>query len=340
MDSYNILILSIGRRVELVNCFRDAAERMHIDSKIVGGDCQNTAPALYYADEICILPRINAGNYIDSIIQCCNERDIALIVPTIDTDLLLLAENRERIEAHTDAKVLISDSRVIGICRDKRKTQAFLASHSFNVPYTYAEEELDDPSSLNFPLFIKPRDGSSSINAFRVNDEDELRVYRKLVKDPIVQDYLEGEEYTVDCFLDFDSTIVTVVPRLRMATRGGEIYKGRIVKDFAIINEIKEVLQALKPIGQITVQCMKTEKGVEFIEINPRFGGGAPMSIASGADSCANLYKLMQGQDLRYNEDYTDNLTFLRFDSSICLNEEWKVVGSTCRSISGICDHE
>ena len=76
-------------------------------------------------------------------------------------------------------------------------------------------------------------------------------------------------------------------------------------------------MHALKPIGQITVQCMKTERGIEYIEINPRFGGGAPMSIAAGADSCENLYRLLQGEELKYRDDYRDGATFLRFDASI-----------------------
>ena len=83
-------------------------------------------------------------------------------------------------------------------------------------------------------------------------------------------------------------------------------------------------MQELKPIGHITVQCMKTRRGIEYIEINPRFGGGAPMSIMAGADSCENLYRLLCGEKLSYRDDYRANVTFLRFDSSIMLNENLK----------------
>jgi len=71
---------------------------------------------------------------------------------------------------------------------------------------------------------------------------------------------------------------------------------------------------------------MKTKNGIKYIEINPRFGGGAPMSIQSGADSCENLYRLLMGEKLEYNENYRDKLTFLRFDSSICLDENMEIV--------------
>ena len=82
------------------------------------------------------------------------------------------------------------------------------------------------------------------------------------------------------------------------------------------------MITILNPIGQITIQCIKTDTEIKYIEINPRFGGGAPMSIKAGADSCQNLYKLLSGKELKYNEDYKENLYFLRFDDSIMLDSE------------------
>ncbi len=325
MNEYNILILSAGRRVELVQSFQRAARKLNIQSNIVAGDCSATAPAIYFADRNYRLPHINEPNYIDSIIEVCNEENIALIVPTIDLDLFLLSEKREYIESKINAKVLISNTRVVGICRDKINTQRFLEDNDLKMPKMYTSEEIEK-EEIEFPLFIKPKSGSSSINAFKVNNIKELDTYSSIFKEPVVQDFMEGEEYTIDVFLDFESNIVTIVPRLRIATRSGEIAKGKIIKDREIIDDIKRLMKVLKPIGHITVQLMKTKKGIEYIEINPRFGGGAPMSIQSGADSCENLYKLLMGQKLEYNENYRDNIMFLRFDNSICLDENMEIV--------------
>ncbi|MCA0987047.1 ATP-grasp domain-containing protein [Guptibacillus algicola] len=321
MGEINVLILSAGRRVELVNCFQKAAKTLNIKSAIVAADCSDTAAALYLADKACKLPRISEPNYIEAIIGTCLIENVALIVPTIDSDLILLAENRERIEECTGAKVLISDKEVIRICRDKINTQLFLESNDFQIPRMYSVQDINS-GNFAFPLFIKPKSGSSSIDTFKVTNMSELENSLNVVEDPIIQDYMEGDEYTIDVFLGFDSNIITVVPRLRIATRSGEISKGKIIKDREIIDEVTKVMKILKPIGHITVQVMKTEKGIEFIEINPRFGGGAPMSIQSGADSCENLFRLLLGEKLEYNEDYRDNLTFIRFDRSICLDED------------------
>jgi carbamoyl-phosphate synthase large subunit len=325
MNEYNVLILSAGRRVELIQSFQNAARKLKIKSNIVAGDCSDTAPALYFADKSYKLPRITEPDYISSIIDACNQENIALIVPTIDTDLLLLAKNKENIEDKTNAKLLISDTRVIEICRDKINTQRFLEENNFGIPKMYTDEELES-KDIQYPLFIKPKSGSSSINTFKVYNENELNIYRSIIDEPIIQDFMEGEEYTVDVFLDFESNIISIVPRARLATRSGEIAKGKIIKDKDIIQDVTRLMKVLNPIGHITVQLMKRKKGIEYIEINPRFGGGAPMSIQSGADSCENLFRLLMGQELEYNENYRDNIMFLRFDNSICLDENMEIV--------------
>ncbi|WNS43525.1 ATP-grasp domain-containing protein [Paenibacillus sp. MMS20-IR301] len=325
MNDLNILILSAGRRVELVQCFKAAAQKLQISAKVVAGDCSNIAPALYFADKAVVLPKIHEPNYIDEIINICKANEIALVIPTIDTDLLLLAEQKERIESISGTKLLLSDLNVVAICRDKVEFQRFLENHKFQIPKMYTNNELDS-TELSYPLFIKPKSGSSSVNTFKVCNRAELNTYRQIVNQPIIQDYISGQEFTVDVFLDFSGKVITIVPRERIATRSGEISKGKIVKDTDIIEDVKRLVDVLKPIGHITVQLMKTEKGIEYIEINPRFGGGAPMSIKSGADSCENLYKLLMGEKLDYNESYRDQALFLRYDSAIALDENMEII--------------
>lgn len=325
MRNINILILSVGRRVELVNCFKKAAEKLKINSKIIAADMSDTAPALYFSDKYYLIPPISDRMYIGTIINICQKEDISLVIPTIDTELIILSKNKEYIESKTSAKVLISSYDVISCCRDKNKTHAFLKNNKFGVPKIINDNQINK-ENIKFPLFIKPKSGSSSINAFKVNNQNELTFFQSYIKDYIIQEFLFGDEYTIDAFLDFNSNIISVVPRLRIATRSGEISKGRIVKDQEIIKDICRLLEIMKPIGHITIQCIKTEKGIKYIEINPRFGGGAPMSIQSGADSCENLYRLLKGENLEYNENYRDNIMFLRFDSSICLDENMEIV--------------
>ena len=314
---YNILILSAGRRVELINCFKAARNRLNINGKVFAADMSNTAPALCFAEGKFILPKIGTDNYIESLINICRDNNIALVVPTIDTELLILAKNKARIESETSAKIMISNSESVKSCCDKKLTAKFFLEHGFGLPKTLTEENIST-SSYTFPLFIKPENGSSSINAFRVNNEEELKFFLDYVPHPIVQECVVGTEYTVDCFSDFDANIISIVPRIRIATRGGEVLKGKIDKNHVIISDVKKLVQTFGFIGQTTVQCFLCEDGsIKYIEINPRFGGGAPMSIGAGADSCEKLYRLLLGEKLSYDESYEDGVVFSRFDSSV-----------------------
>ena len=107
-----ILITSVGRRVELIQAFKSAAEKLNIDLEIYGADMTKSAPALYFCDYTVIVPRISDPNYISALQKICMEKKIDALIPTIDTDLLLLAQNKMNFG---DTKVIISDSEKIQI---------------------------------------------------------------------------------------------------------------------------------------------------------------------------------------------------------------------------------
>ena len=324
MGEINILILSAGRRVELIECFRAASKEYGVKSKIITTDISKTAPATYFSDVNYTVPKINESGFIESIINICLKEKVKMIVPTIDTELLLLSKNKDKIEK-TGAKVLISDKKVIDICRNKVNTSIFFEKNNFLSPKVIDRKNINE-KKYKFPLFIKPYDGSSSVNAFKVNNEYELKFFLEYIKNPIVQEFIEGKEYTIDAFMDFDGNPINIVPRERLCTRAGEVLKGKVIKDRDLIDETKRLLNVLKPIGPITIQCIKNKKGIIFIEINPRFGGGVPMSIKAGANSPLNLYRLLNNEKLSYSEDYMDNLVSLRFDSDIFLDEKGDLI--------------
>jgi len=319
-STINVMILSAGRRVELIQRFKRAAEKLGVKSEIVAVDASPFAPALFFADDHHLISRIDSPEYVDQIIKLAKQKKISLIVPTIDTELLILSKNQKKIETESGAKVLISSQSVIDICRDKIKTAEYLESQGFIVPKTV--DHYYSIESLKFPLFIKPKSGSSSIGAYKINNKIQLEYYRDAIEDPLLQGFIEGDEYTVDVFLDFNSKIISILPRLRMAVRSGEILRGKTVNNPIVIESVRKLMNILKPIGHITVQLILKDNVPTYIEINPRFGGGAPMSIDAGADSCEYLYRLLQGETLDYRSDFKFNLIFSRFDQSVCINED------------------
>lgn len=319
-EEIRILFTSIGRRVELVQCFRTAEEQIGQSTIIIGADISDTAPALFFCDKTFKVCRIADEKYIPMLLEICEREKVDLLIPTIDTDLLILAKNKENFAA-IGTRVLISAVDKIALCRDKRYTADFFLKCGLKTPCP-----ADDIQNYQggYPCFIKPKDGSSSINAYRVNTFEELTAYAKRIEDYIIQPFIEGREYTIDILCDFEGRCVYVTPRERLAVRSGEVLKTCIVQDAVMIGESMNIIEKFKPCGPITVQLIREEstKTDYYIEINPRFGGGAPLSMKAGADSAAALLKMLCGQDVAYQEyAAADGAVYSRFDQSICVNE-------------------
>ena len=309
-----ILFTSIGRRVELMQAFKNAAKNLKVNLEIYGADITDSAPALYFCDYTVIVPKIRDENYIPTLIKICKEEKIDALIPTIDTDLLLLSQHKNDFG---NTIVVISDEDKVAICRDKRYTADYFNSLGLNSPHP-----VDDYKNYKegFPAFIKPKDGSSSIFAYKVENEEELISYAHQIPDYIIQPFISGTEYTVDVFCDFEGNPIYITPRIRLAIRSGEVLKTEIRQDDSIINEIKELVKDYKPCGQITVQLIKDSKTNKnyYIEINPRFGGGAPLSIKAGADSAEAMLRLLNGEKLFYQDKKAeDGAIFSRFDQSV-----------------------
>lgn len=315
-----ILFTSVGRRVELMQAFRKAAEELKADLTIIGADITSTAPALFFCDETQIVCKIKEPEYIPQLLKICEEESVDCLIPTIDTELLLLAENKEKFES-IGTKVLISAPEKVKICRDKRYTADYFISLGLKSPLP-----VDDVEKYNsgYPAFIKPKDGSSSIDAYRVNCEEDLNVYAQRIKDYIIQPFISGREFTIDVFCDYEGNPVFITPRERLAVRAGEVLKTRICQDDQMIEEMKTLIADYKPCGQITVQLIRDGKTGDnyYIEINPRFGGGAPLSIKAGADSAKAVLRMLKGEKLSYVEKAArDQAVYSRFDQSICVEE-------------------
>jgi carbamoyl-phosphate synthase large subunit len=145
------------------------------------------------------------------------------------------------------------------------------------------------------------------------------------VPDAIVQENIEGEEFTLDVFVDFKGSVRCIVPRKRIETRAGEVSKGMTVKHPEIMAGGTKVVEKLPgAIGCVTVQCFLTAAGeVIFIEINPRFGGGFPLSIKAGADFPRWIVELMLGMEPDISLDnWQDGVVMLRYDDEIIVSKE------------------
>ena len=318
MKELRVLFTGIGRRVELVQAFRDAALSLNVALKIYGADMTGTAPALAYCDYTRKVCAMKDERYISELVEICHEDKIDILIPTIDTDLLVLSQN---VASFGDTKVLISTPDKILICRDKNNTSDFFESCGCNAPKTVNDWRLYKSS---YPCFIKPKDGSSSLNAFKVESVVELETYARQISDYVIQPFVAGTEYTVDVLCDFDGNPVYITPRNRLQVRAGEVLKTQISMDEKIIEECKRIIENFKPIGPITIQLIrqKETKKDYFIEINPRFGGGAPLSMKAGAKSAEAIIKMLLHEEIPKDAKVNNLAIYSRFDQSVCIQQK------------------
>lgn len=313
----NILFTGVGRRIELLQAFRNAALVLNKELKIYGADMAGTAPAFAFCDYTRKIVSMKDPGYIENLLQICKDDHINLLIPTIDTDLLLLSEHKIRFES-IGTKVMISAPDKIKICRDKNITSQFFVDCGLHAPMPVNNWK---EYKSGFPAFIKPKDGSSSINAFKVENEEELEVYASQVEDYIVQPFVSGREYTIDIFCDWDGNPISIVPRERLQVRAGEVLKTQICMDPVMIEESKKLCSAFKPCGPMTVQLIRDDASTDwYIEINPRFGGGAPLSMKAGARSAEAILKLMDDEEVA-EQTIADGAIYSRFDQSVCISE-------------------
>lgn len=320
-ETINILFTSVGRRVELLRAFREAYKSLGMGGQIVALDMDPLAPALQLADRPYLVPGLRSSEYIPTLVEICRREQVKLIFPLIDPDIPLLASHRRDIEA-TGARLAVVSPEAALITADKWLTFEFFQRLGIRTPRSWLPDQLD-PARADYPLFIKPRQGSAAKHTFEVRTEREFRFFVDYVQDPIIQEYLPGPEITNDVICDLDGDVLAVVSRRRIEVRWGEVAKGVTMYDPRITEACVKVAQALPAVGPITVQCMMKDGIPHFTEINARLGGGVPLGITAGVDSPRWLLARAAGLPIEIPPlgSYQTGLYLTRFDESFFLTE-------------------
>jgi len=288
----NVLVAAAGRRTGLVRAFGEVARKR--GGHVYASDVDPLAPALYVADGAFRTPRTGDPAYLPTLLEIVRDRAIRLVVPTIDTDLPVLAANQAAFSA-MGCRVAVSSPAFVAITLDKRETVTTFGAAGLRVPASWLPP-IAALSELPARVFVKPRQGSASQNVHEV-DRDDLASALRLVPAPIVQEVLRGPEITIDALLDFDGRPIHYVPRRRIRTMGGESVQGVTLEhDPALeawIERVLDLCAGFGAAGPLTVQAFLTSDGPVLSEINPRFGGGFPLALAAGGNYPALLLDLI-----------------------------------------------
>ena len=313
-----LLLLSAGRRVALMECFRCDAEALGIGLRVLAVDrTPALSSACCCADGAFSAPACTSPEYGPYLLELCRRESVDLVVPTIDTELAIVAELAHAL-AQRGTRAVISTPSVVALARDKLLTAEVLTRSGIATPRTVAMSQLNlEDATWTWPLLAKPRHGSSSIGV-RTITRDEARLLTP-TSDLIVQEKLQGPEHTVNMFFDKDSRLTTVIPHLRIETRGGEVSKAETVRN-PVLEEIGWALSAVLrgARGVLSFQTMQVPSGAPAVlEVNARFGGGYPIAHRAGAQFSRWLLEEAAGLESSANNRWHAGIRMLRYDAAV-----------------------
>jgi len=302
----NILITSASRKVSLVNDFKKAISQEG-GGVVVAVDINTNSAALYFANYYYLVPETTSPEFTGVLNRICKTHSIDAIIPTRDEELLFFSENREEFPF-----VMVPSTETIRICQDKKAFIEFCGKNGFHTP----------EQSPYYPLFVKPRFGKGGAGATKVSSGRELDIVLEKYGDVVIQKFIDSEEYTIDLFADFESRVISAIPRQRVVVFGGESFVTTTVMNKQLIDESCRLAIKLKLIGHNTIQAFLDDGKVKFIEVNPRYGGAAKMGFFAGAFTPIFLIRLLNGESVdSMLYDFNSDITMLRYTNDVFIKD-------------------
>jgi carbamoyl-phosphate synthase large subunit len=239
------------------------------DITVLSADTDKLAPGLYLAHKGFLLPPFSDESFFDKLKELVERERISVIIPALDSILLEFAEKIDEFR-QLGVEILSSEPDTIRVTRDKWETYLCLKDVAA-MPKSFVEKQKID---IDYPLFIKPRDGSGSKQVYIIRSDKELNFFFDYVKSPIIQELLPGAEYTVDCLADMQGNLLACVPRRRFEIRDGITTKALIIQNSELVKMGSAISKKLKFRGPFFFQAKEDEYGkTRLMEVNARIGG-------------------------------------------------------------------
>lgn len=252
---------------------------------VVGMDGESLGTGLYAVSKGYTVPYAHESGFIERVLEICTREKCALFFPGLDAELPILAKHAERFRS-IGTTLIVSSPQVVETCDNKLLTYQFLSQHGIPAPVTIdLREFFDHPIALNFPLIVKPKTGGArSKNVFLVHKRSEVRRILSWghvsENNGIVQEYIEGDEYTCGTINADGTHLGTIV--MRRILRDGDTYKCFSVRNPVIEKTVEQVMTCLKPFGACNVQ-LRMKDGVPYVvEINARCSGTTAARALAG----------------------------------------------------------
>lgn len=316
----NILFCSVGRRCELLKDFR---KTLGDQVKLIVTDNSPYAPALEFADVSYQVPLIRDPAYIPTILEICKKERIEAITTLIDPEIAILAANREAFEA-LGITVLAPYQETAELCFDKYEMARFLVQQGISTIPTYGDfaefKAAYDEGKIKFPVFVKPRTGSGSVGARRVDTYEMLEEVTACDPSLIIQELMTGEDMDADVYVDTIShEPVAIFSKKKISTTIGGANKTISFKDGKLFAFVKDALKAFRFNGPLDMDLFYQDGRYYLSEINPRFGGAYLHAYGAGVDFPAFIYHNVKEKAANddHTGEYDEEVVMMMYDSVV-----------------------
>lgn len=254
--------------------------------KLIGTSIYDNSPADFFCDAFEKAVPTNEEGYIDWLLQIITKHKIDLIIPGIEADMYKWAEHLPEINAG-GAKVLMNDTPLIALCKDKWNFYQKLIEH--NSPYaieTTLSSDYDElAQKFGLPFLLKPRSGHGSKGIVRVDGSEIFEQHKKdigaiLVAQPIIGN--EDEEYTCSAFCDGRGGYFAAMTLKRKLSKDGYTVSAEVADLSQMGEALNSLCKLFKPFGPTNFQFRLQEGSLKLLEINPRVSSSTSIRTAFG----------------------------------------------------------
>ncbi len=271
----NILITSLSKKVPFIEAVRFAMSRFPKSRKLIGSDVDSDCIGRYFVDQFWHMPRLDSLELKDFILYC-HQNDVTAVIPTRDGELLYFSEHRDLLK---EQGVQVMISSVDSIKKADDKLLFFETLTELNVPVIQTSKTLDALEGAHF--VVKERFGAGSLSVGLNLSKDQASTHAEHLQFPIYQPYIEGQEISVDLYLNRQGKAQGIVLRTRDKIVSGESQITTTFKDERLESQCVKLAEDLNLYGHVMFQLIEDQ----FLECNPRFGGASTLSCAVGLDS-------------------------------------------------------
>jgi len=286
----NVLITGVGGPAG-INVLREVARLGHTT---IGVDCDPMAAGFHIAHRSELVPPCSSRDYRSVLVSLLDAHEVDVVIATVTEELALLDDITADLSA-LGVGHWGPSRRTIELCSDKLLFAKTLESHGVATPATDTKSTPRVPG----PWIVKPRDGRGSRDVHSVTTRGQVKAALQLVPNPLVQTRVMGREFSADVLTGGNSRVIGMAARWRDACRGGISTAGTTFVDSAVDEAVRRAVRVVELSGPANVQGFVTAEGdVWIIEINPRFSGGLPLSLASGCDLVGQFLRGATGQQV------------------------------------------